>query len=121
MREWHSTQRGLALACALLAGASALPSMAQDGTGGQARLRTLQKEIGAAHDEAKRACGALPATGREACLDEARRTRDQDLKDARSQVAASANMDSVTTTRTVTTGTESRTTTSTENPSAASR
>ena len=121
MRKWNASRRGHALACALLAGASALPSMARDGAGDEARLRTLQKEIGAAYDEAKRACGARPDAEREACLTQARRTRDRDLKDAPAQVASSASMDSVTTTRTVTTGADSHTTTTTENPAAASR
>jgi len=121
MRKLNATRRGLALACALLAGTPALSAMAQEDAGDQARLQTLKKEIGAAHDEARRACGAGPAAEREACLVQARKTRDQDLKNAPSQVAASANMDSVTTTRTVTTGADSQTTTSTESPPAASR
>jgi len=121
MREWNANRRGLALACALLAGATALPSIAQDDAGNAARLLTLQKEIGAAYDEARRACAAGPAAERAACLAQARQTRDQDLKNAPAQVASSADMDSVTTTRTVTTGTDSRTTTTTESPAAASR
>ena len=121
MWEFNATRSGLALACALLAGSTTLSAMAREDAGGQARLQTLKKEIGAAYDEARRACGAGPAAGREACLAQARQTRDQDLKNAPSQVAASANMDSVTTTRTVTTGADSQTTTTTETPAAVSR
>ncbi|MFC5550460.1 hypothetical protein [Massilia aerilata] len=52
----------------------------------QARLRTLQKEIGAAYAEAKKACGESPAAERSACLKDARATWEQDMKNAPSQL-----------------------------------
>ncbi|CAH0306047.1 hypothetical protein SRABI118_04584 [Massilia sp. Bi118] len=52
----------------------------------QARLRTLQKEIGAAYAEAKKACGENPAAERSACLKDARATYEQDMKNAPSQL-----------------------------------
>ena len=52
----------------------------------QARLQTLQKEIGAAYAEAKKACGASPAAERSACQKEARATYEQDMKNAPSQL-----------------------------------
>jgi hypothetical protein len=52
----------------------------------QARLQTLQKEIGAAYAEAKKACGQNPAAERSACLKEARATYEQDMKNAPSQL-----------------------------------
>jgi hypothetical protein len=54
----------------------------------QARLRTLQKEIGAAWQEAKNACREGPAAERKACLKEARATYEQDMKNAPSQLDA---------------------------------
>jgi hypothetical protein len=54
----------------------------------QARLRTLQKEIGAAWQEAKNACREGPAAERSACLKEARATYEQDMKNAPSQLDA---------------------------------
>lgn len=52
----------------------------------QARLRTLQKEIGAALQEAQNACKKRPAAERSACMKEARATWQQDMAQARSQV-----------------------------------
>ena len=54
----------------------------------QARLRTLQKEIGAAYQEAKNACREGAAAERSACLKEARATYEQDMKNAPSQLDA---------------------------------
>lgn len=54
----------------------------------QERLRTLQKEIGAAYAEAKAACNALAAAERPACLKQARDTWQQDLANARQQLDA---------------------------------
>jgi hypothetical protein len=52
----------------------------------QARLRTLQKEIGAAYQEAKNACRTGAAAERNACLKDARTTYEQDMKNAPSQL-----------------------------------
>jgi hypothetical protein len=52
----------------------------------QARLQTLQKEIGAAYAEAKKACGQNPAAERSACMKEARTTYEQDMKNAPAQL-----------------------------------
>jgi hypothetical protein len=54
----------------------------------QARLRTLQKEIGAAYEEAKNACREGAAAGRGACLKEARATWERDMKNAPVQLDA---------------------------------
>jgi len=54
----------------------------------QARLHTLQKEIGAAYAEAKNACREGAAAGRGACLKEARTTYEQDMKNAPAQLDA---------------------------------
>jgi hypothetical protein len=54
----------------------------------QARLRTLQKEIGAAYEEAKNACREGAAAGRGACLKEARATYEHDMKNAPAQLDA---------------------------------
>jgi hypothetical protein len=54
----------------------------------QARLRTLQKEIGAAYQEAKNACREGAAAERGACLKEARATWEQDLRNAPAQLDA---------------------------------
>ena len=54
--------------------------------GRQARLQTLQKEIGAAYAEAKNACKASPSAERATCLKEARSTYEQDMKNAPSQL-----------------------------------
>jgi hypothetical protein len=55
-----------------------------------ARLRTLQKEIGAALQEARNACRRSPAPDRAGCLDAARATYQQDMASARSQGLAAA-------------------------------
>ena len=66
----------------------------------QARLKTLQKEIGAAYAEAKNACRESAAAERPACLKDARATYEQDMKNAPAQLDA-APEGSVQTTRTV--------------------
>ena len=66
----------------------------------QARLKTLQKEIGAAYAEAKNACRETASGERSACLKEARATYEQDMKNAPAQLDA-APEGSVQTTRTV--------------------
>ncbi len=55
-------------------------------TSRQARLRILQKEIGAAYEEAKNACRETAASGRSACLKDARASYERDMKNAPSQV-----------------------------------
>jgi len=60
----------------------------RDDASRQARLRTLQKEIGAAYQEAKNACREGAAAGRGACLKEARATYEQDMKNAPAQLDA---------------------------------
>jgi hypothetical protein len=57
------------------------PSMA-------ARLRNLQKEIGAALQEAQVACKKLAASERAGCMKDARATYQQDMAGARAQVMA---------------------------------
>jgi hypothetical protein len=52
------------------------------------RLRTLQKEIGAALQEAQGACRKLAAGERAGCMKEARATYSRDMAAARAQVAA---------------------------------
>jgi hypothetical protein len=54
----------------------------------QARLRTLQKEIGAAYEEAKNACRSTAAAARSACLKEARANYEQEMKNAPAQLDA---------------------------------
>jgi len=66
----------------------------------QARLKTLQKEIGAAYAEAKNACRESASAERAACLKEARATYEQDMKNAPAQLDT-APEGSVQTTRTV--------------------
>lgn len=56
-----------------------------DGTD-EERMRTLQKEIGAAYAEAKAACRALAAAERAACLKQAQDTWQADLANARKQL-----------------------------------
>lgn len=56
---------------------------------GQARLRTLQKEIGAAQHEALFACQKGPARERSACVKEARAIYQRDMAGAPAQVSAS--------------------------------
>ncbi len=53
----------------------------------QARMRTLQKEIGAALQEAKNACKKAPAAERNACLQEARATYQRDMAQAKARAA----------------------------------
>lgn len=53
----------------------------------QARMRTLQKEIGAALQEARNACKKAPAAGRNACMQEARAVYQRDMAQARARVA----------------------------------
>lgn len=54
----------------------------------QAQLRTLQKEIGAALQEARNACRKAPAAERKGCEQEARATYQRDMANARTQVTA---------------------------------
>jgi hypothetical protein len=53
-----------------------------------ARLRTVQKEIGAGLQEAQGACRKLPSAERAGCNKEARATYQQDMAGARKQVMA---------------------------------
>jgi hypothetical protein len=53
-----------------------------------ARLRTLQKEIGAGLQEAQGACRKLAASERAGCMKDARATYQQDMAGARAQVMA---------------------------------
>jgi hypothetical protein len=112
MRPSTPAMHGLALACALALCGGAY------GQTEQAALKTLQKEIGAAYDEAKRACARGPAGERAACLQKARQTWQADMKNAPAQVQAAGGMGSVTTTRTTTVG-DSSTTTVTTTPASA--
>jgi hypothetical protein len=117
MRQSQQSWRAIALACsvAALCAAAGTRAMAQDDSTvdpavkarqsgeirrgdpsrwyrddptRQARLRTLQKEIGAAYQEAKNACREGAAAGRGACLKEARATYEQDMKNAPAQLDA---------------------------------
>jgi hypothetical protein len=74
----------------------------RDDASRQARLRTLQKEIGAAYAEAKHACASAAAAGRSACLKEARTTYEQDMKNAPAQLDAAPEGSVQTTVQTVT-------------------
>lgn len=127
MRQFTSPARGLALACMIaLCGvaqaqddttvgkavaqkqaseiAAGEPARWQRADGNrQAALKTLQKEIGAAYDEARRACAKGPAGERSACLQAARQTWQEDMKNAPAQLDAASGMGSVTTTTTTTT------------------
>ena len=76
----------------------------------QARLRTLQKEIGAAYEEAKNACKTSNAAERNACLKEARTTYEQEMKNAPAQLDAAPG-GSVETTVQTTVGANTTTTT----------
>lgn len=51
-----------------------------------ASLRRLQKEIGAALQEAQGACRQLPASERSACMSEARATYQKDMAGAKMQL-----------------------------------
>lgn len=53
----------------------------------EARLRTLRKEMGAALQEARGACRALPASERSACNKEAQANYQKDMANARAQAA----------------------------------
>lgn len=112
MRTMTPAVRGLALACSVLLCGSAHAHAGAD-AGQQAALKTLQKEIGAAYDEARRACAKGPAGERGACLQGARRTWQDDMKNAPAQVQAAKGMGSVTTTTTTTVGDASTTTVAT--------
>jgi hypothetical protein len=79
----------------------------------QARLRTLQKEIGAAYEEAKNACRAAGAAERSSCLKEARATYEKEMKNAPAQVDAAPG-GSVQTTVQTTVGDSTTTTTTQE-------
>jgi hypothetical protein len=52
-----------------------------------ARMRNLQKEIGAAYAEAKKACAEQPKAERPACLKDAHTAYDQDMANARDTLA----------------------------------
>ena len=52
----------------------------------EARLRTLRKEIGAALEEAKRACKQAPAAERKACMQQARTIYQRDMAQAKARV-----------------------------------
>ncbi|KFI06422.1 hypothetical protein [Massilia sp. BSC265] len=56
----------------------------------QARLRTLQKEIGAALQEARNACKRAPAAERNACMQEARATYQRDMAQAKAGIGGAA-------------------------------
>ena len=138
MERCTSAGRTLALACTLALCASAAhaqddatagqavaqkpagaigngdPARRHDDAGQQAALKTVHKEIGAAYDEARRACARGTAAERPACLQAARQTWQQDMKNAPAQVTAARDMGSVTTTTTRTTGPVSTTTTTIE-------
>ena len=61
----------------------------REDTTAAARLRTLQKEIGAALQESTGACKALKTAERAACIKEARSTYQQEMAGAKAQVALS--------------------------------
>ena len=52
----------------------------------QDRMRTLQKEIGAALQEARNACKKAPAAERNACMQEARAIYQRDMAQAKARV-----------------------------------
>ena len=56
----------------------------------QARMRTLQKEIGAALQEAKNACKSTPAAERNQCMQEARAVYQRDMAQAKARVEGQA-------------------------------
>lgn len=109
MRAMTPAVRGLILASTLLLGGGA-HAQAENGASRQAALKTLQKEIGAAYEEAKRACAKGPAGERSACLQQARQTWQDDMQHAPAQVQAAKDMGSVTATTTTTVGNTSTTT-----------
>ena len=55
-----------------------------------ARLRSVQKEIGAGLQEAQGACRKLPAAERDGCVKQARATYQQDMAGARGAVMAAS-------------------------------
>lgn len=143
MGQFDSAGRGLALACTLALCGGAVHAQddatvakavahkqaseirsgdpvrwRKDDGGSEAALKTVRKEVGAAYDEAKRACASGPAAERPACLQAARQTWQTDMKNAPAQVAAARDMGSVTTTTTRTTGSVSATSTKTESAEA---
>lgn len=60
----------------------------QDDASRAGRLTTLKKEIGAAQEEAKRACNKLAAGERSSCLADARATYVKEMATAETQVDA---------------------------------
>jgi hypothetical protein len=106
MRQHQAMAVAALLACTL----AQAQSQPQDDGGRQARLRTLQKEIGAAYEEAKKACGSAGAAGRSACLKEARASYEQEMKNAPAQLDAAPG-GSVQTTVQTTVGSSTSTTT----------
>ncbi|NNG23606.1 hypothetical protein [Telluria aromaticivorans] len=56
----------------------------------QAKLRTMQKEMGAALQEAKNACKRAPAAERSACLQEARAVYQRDMAQAKERAGEPA-------------------------------
>jgi len=112
MRTMTPALHCLALACTLVLCGIAHAQPGND-AGQQAALKTLQKEIGAAYEEAKRACAKGPAGERSACLQGARQSWQDDMKNAPAQVQAAKGMGSVTTTTTTTVGDTSTTTVAT--------
>jgi len=115
MRTFTAAGCGLALAGALMLCSGA--ARAQHGDADrQEAVKTVQKEIGAAYDEAKRVCAQGAAAERTACLQAARHTWENDMKNAPAQVDAARDMGGVTTTTTKTVGTASTTTSTTETP-----
>ena len=107
MRLPFPSSLALATACALVLCGGA---RAQDEASRQAALKTVQKEVGAAYGEAKRACDKGAAGERSACLQRARATWQHELKNAPAQVESARDMGGVTTTTTTTVGTTSTTT-----------
>ncbi len=56
----------------------------------QAQLRTLQKETGAALQEARNACKKAPSAERKGCEQEARATYQRDMAQAKAQLDANS-------------------------------
>jgi hypothetical protein len=110
MRQSQGCRRAILLA-GLLAAIGASHAQTQgENPDRQASLRTLQKEIGAAYEEAKKACGGSGAAERGACLKEARATYEREMKKAPAQLGAAPG-GSVETTVQKTVGTTTSTTT----------
>ncbi|MFC4932239.1 hypothetical protein [Massilia sp. GCM10023247] len=70
-----------------VAGADPVRWYQEDANGAQ-RMRTRQKEIGAALDEAKRACRQGPASDRQACLKAARENWEKEMNLLRAEAPA---------------------------------